>query len=201
MRRTTHSSIHSSIQHVMTVISYKTGGYVVFLLLVMSLLVSCGEPVGGSSKSPVYLIVTGGDQYGLVVDVYTSGVPGNVTDDFFDVTIESKYKGTNPAAQTEFAEVIIYEYRVTYYRVDGNPNVPDPFTLQCMIRVPPGGQNAVSILVLKRVAKLKSPLKELVFGGGEGRIIFNAVIEFFGEDMLGNHVSTKYVLLLDASDT
>jgi hypothetical protein len=175
----------------------------ILLLFVAIFLVSCGGPVGGDSKSPVFLKADGGTKYGLDVDVYTSGVLGNVTDDFFDITITSVYKDVDNGNQlnmTEFAEVVIQEYRVTYYRVDGNPNVPDAFMVPCMVRVPAGGTNTISTLVLKREAKLKSPLKELAFGGGEGVIGFNAVIEFFGEDLIGNQVSTKYVLYIQAYD-
>jgi hypothetical protein len=177
--------------------------YGVFLLWILSLTVSCGEPVGGSGTSPVFLIAESGeDVYGLTIDVYDPTAKGHVTDDFFDISIKSKYKGegNNPLIQTEFAEVKITEYRVTYYRLDGNPNVPDPFTIQCYVSVPAGAEGKINTIVVRREAKLKSPLKDLVFGGGEGVIMFNAVIEFFGEDLLGNHLSTRYILHLQALD-
>ena len=101
---------------------------------------------------------------------------------------------------TDFAEVVLYEYRVAYYRVDGNPNVPDPFTVQFTGRVPPGGTYDHETIVLRREAKLLPSLKNLAFGGGEGSIDLHAVIDFFGEDLLGNHVSVRYVLFIRVMD-
>jgi hypothetical protein len=192
--------LHAS-RLIMLAMQYKTLGYGVLLLFVTILLVSCGEPVGGSSKSPVFLVAsTPPDQWGAIVDVYTPGAPGGVTDEFFNITINSIYKGANPATQTEFAEVIIQEYRVTYYRIDGNPNVPDPIEFHLGASLPAGSSVTINVLFLRRDAKLKSPLKELVFGGGEGAIEMNALIEFFGEDLMGNHLSTNVVLDMTVSD-
>lgn len=180
--------------------------FIITLLLLSILVVSCGESVGGNGKSPVFLVVgdPGGTDnlLGIVVDVYTPTVPSGVTDTRFDeFKIESIYRNQTESPTTTFADVIITEYRVTYYRVDGNPNVPDPFMMHISMRVPAGGTGTIGNLpIMLASAKLKSPLKELALGGGEGEIYFNAVVEFFGEDLMGNAVSCDTVIALLASD-
>jgi hypothetical protein len=174
-----------------------------FLVCVGMMLVSCGGPVGGDSKSPVFLTVEGDTNYGVVpLDVYDLDTSDHVTDDTFWVNIKSHYKGEggNASIITDYAMVQIYEYRVTYYRVDGNPRVPDPFTIDCSVLVPAAGSSRMELLILKREAKLQSPLKDLILGGGEGSIELQTIIEFFGKDLIGNHVSAKYVAYFKVED-
>jgi hypothetical protein len=149
-------------------------------------------------KSPIYLTADGEDQWGMDVDVYDSAVPGGVTDEFFDITIQSRLK--NPELTSDFADVILQEYQVTYYRTDGNASVPAPFMMHMQMTVPAGGELTINALVLRRDAKLRTPLKELVFGGGEGYIGLNAAIEFFGEDLMGNQHKVRYILHLHVAD-
>jgi len=174
---------------------------IITLLLLSLMLVSCGESVGGNGKSPVFLVASGGDVVGMQIDVYDPTYPGGVADDFFEVTIKSIYKNQSDPPNTTFADVILQEYRVTYYRADGNTNVPDPFLVQLSGIIPAGGEYELNLLLVRSDAKLKSPLKELAFGGGEGEIHLQAVIDFFGEDLMGNHVSTTMVVIIDALDS
>jgi hypothetical protein len=181
-------------------VHHKTTRRFVLLLGCLALLLgSCGDPVGGNTKSPIFLVV-GGETFGLDVDVYSPGVPGNVQDDFFEFEIQSIYKNQTDPPTTTFADVLLQEYRVTYFRADGNPNVPDPLVIPFSAVVPAGGTANLNTLILRSDAKLKSPLKELAFGGGEGKIIFNAYVQFFGEDLAGNEVSTDTVIILSAAD-
>ncbi len=180
-------------------------GLIITLVLLSLLTVSCGDSIGGDSKSPVILVVgdPGGEvTYGMLIDVYTPGVASGVIDTLYEeIIIESIYKNQTEPPDTVFADVIITEYRVTYYRTDGNPNVPDPFMSHISVRVPAGGTATLENLpIMLAAAKLKSPLKELAFGGGEGEIVLNAVIQFYGEDLMGNAVSCKTVVILIASD-
>lgn len=176
---------------------------IVLLAGVAAALSACGSPAGGDGKSPVFLIAEGKDLWGITADVYNPTSPGGVSDDYAEITVKSEFK--NPTYQTSppdgvYADVILQEYRVTYYRVDGNPNVPEPFVIQLGSRVPAGGETDINTLLVRRDAKLKSPLKELAFGGGEGSIEISAVVDFFGEDLMGNHVSTRTVLSINFSD-
>jgi hypothetical protein len=167
-------------------------------IMLIFLVGSCGEPVGGMGKSPVYLTTKGQNAWAMAVDVYNPAVTGGVSDDLFWITITSNYKNSELA--TPYADVILQEYRVSYYRADGRLPVPDPFVVHFSGTVPAGGTYDHETIVLRRDAKLESPLRELVFGGGEGYIDLNAIIDFYGEDLMGNEVSARYNLLLKVSD-
>lgn len=162
------------------------------------LMTSCGEPVGGMGKSPVYLTCEHGGLWAVDIDVYDSSVPGGVADDTTTLNINSKYK--NASLTTPYADVILQQYHVTYYRPDGKTDVPAPLFGHMQNTVPGGGSATVEIDIVRRDAKLRSPLKELVLGGGEGDIRMNAIVEFFGEDLMGNNHSTKCILELHAYD-
>ena len=160
---------------------------------------SCSEPPGGMGKSPVFLTAENGeDLWALWFDVYNSALPGGVGDEMFQITIKSNYK--NPDLTSSYADVVIQEYHVSYYRPDGKQPVPAPFMLQLTSTVPAGESKTINTLVLRRDAKLRSPLKELVLGGGEGYIDLVAVIDFYGEDLMGNNHHVRYHLSMLASD-
>jgi hypothetical protein len=140
------------------------------------------------------------ETFAIVSDVFTPGIPGNVQDDFNEFTINSVRR--NPDASSPASDVILNQQNVTYFRADGNPEVPAPFTRFIgNILVPAGGTADINILVLPGTAKLKPPLSDLAFGGGDGEIILSAVIELFGEDLAGNPVSVKSTLAIRAIDT
>lgn len=173
--------------------------FIVGVVAIALLVGSCREPVGGMGRSPVFLTTSPGDAtWPLHSDVYTPTVVGKVTDDAYKIEIKSTYK--NPNLTSTFADVYLNEYRVTFYRLDGSTNVPEPFVIHFTGLVPAGGSYTHDTLIIRREAKLMSPLVDLAFGGGEGTIYFNAVIEFYGEDLMGNHVSTSYTLLVHAAD-
>ena len=172
---------------------------VIFVLSVAMLLGSCKEPIGGTGKAPVFLVVENPQPYLVSCDVYKPAVTGHVSDDTKTVTIKSVLKSTTIPVNT-FSDVIIQEYRVNYFRSDGNPNVPEPFFELGNHTVPVGGAASLEILIVRAEAKLKAPLVSLAFGGGEGSIMMNAVVEFFGEDLSGNAVSGSVVIPITAKD-
>ena len=178
---------------------YKVFKYVLVLLCISPFVVSCGDSIGGDSKSPVMLVISAETAaYAVGCDVYNSGNPP--LDDLIKVDLRSVYKNQTKPPSTAFADIILEEYRVQYYRSDGKTDVPKPFTHACQSRVPQGGTLSLEILVVRASAKLESPLKELALGGGEGQIFFNAVVKFFGEDLAGNAVSEKIVVPVIAKD-
>lgn len=177
---------------------FRTVLYSLCLIAIMLVAGSCSEPVGGMGKSPVYLTADGGSNWGMIIDVYDPTTIGGVTDEYFNITVKSNYKSSD--LTTPYADVILQEYHVAYYRPDGKEPVPDPFMIQMQMTVPGGGSTSINTLVLRRDAKLRSPFKELVLGGGEGYIEFNAVVDFYGEDLMGNKLSARYVLSINASD-
>lgn len=172
-----------------------------FLVVICILLASCSEPIGGDGKSPVFLTVSVSVPWGIFSDVYQPGFPGNVSEDTKFVDIASNYKDPTGATATPLADVLLNEVRVSYYRYDGNPNVPDPFIYHLGNSVvPAGGSLNLEVVVVRGVAKLQPPLSDLAFGGGEGEIILQALVQFYGEDLAGNAISCEVVLTIDAKD-
>lgn len=162
---------------------------------------SCGDPASGGGASAVFLVVEGDDLYGIRADVYDAGTSSRVSDTVAKLKIKAYAK--DPSDNTTlsiYSDVMIDEYQITYYRTDGNPNVPAPVTIPCSIRVSTTLEAKIQAIVLTRDAKLQSPLKELAFGGGEGTIMLGAVFKFFGKDLSGNHITADYTLFLMAGD-
>ena len=166
----------------------------------MMVVVSCGDPASGPGKSAVFLVVDGGDKWGIYSDVYNASLPGRAADSLFELTVKSERKNPDEIPLSVYSDVILEEYRITYFRTDGNPNVPAPLTIAMHSRVPVDGETNLRIVVLQRDAKLKSPLKELAFGGGEGTILLQAAITFYGEDLSGNAVTADYTLFMEVGD-
>ena len=172
------------------------------MLCILSLAISCGEPIGGTNKSPVMLVIKSQeDPYPVWCDVYSPAALGNVENSYHRVIIQAIWKNQAEPPTTAFADILLKEQRVHFSRFDGNPNVPDPFMILLPNNtIPAGGELDLEIVVVPREAKLKSPLKDLVFGGGEGSIQMSAVVEFYGEDLMGNKVSASISLLVFAED-
>ena len=162
---------------------------------------SCGDPASGGGASAVFLVVEGDDLYGTRADVYAAGTSSRVADTTVNVKI--KAYGKDPSDNTTlsiYSDVMIEEYQITYYRTDGNPNVPAPVTIPCSVRVSTTQEATMELIVLTRDSKLQSPLKELAFGGGEGTIMMGAAIKFYGKDLSGNHITADYTLFLMVGD-
>ncbi|PIE29756.1 hypothetical protein CSA57_06785 [candidate division KSB3 bacterium] len=121
--------------------------------------------------------------------------------DSTDVVVKSVYRDPTDSTQTDFADILLTEQRVTYYRSDGNPNVPDPFMITLPNNlVPNGGELNLEIVVVRASAKLKSPLKELAFGGGEGEIYMSAFVQFYGKDLTGRSAYGEITIPIWFSD-
>lgn len=162
---------------------------------------SCGDPASGGGASAVFLVVEGDDLYGIRADVYDAGTSSRVSDTVAKLKIKAYAK--DPSDNTTlsiYSDVMIDEYQITYYRTDGNPNVPAPVTIPCSIRVSTTLEAKIEAIVLTRDSKLQSPLKELAFGGGEGTIMLGAAMKFFGKDLSGNHITADYTLFVMAGD-
>lgn len=177
--------------------------YSILGLFFSAALLSCGDPVGGPGTSPVFLTVQAKEgEWGVMCDVYDPAVQGNVTWDIANLVVKSVYRDQSAnMEQTVFADVVLNEQRVTYYRADGNPNVPEPFHISLNGgTVPNAGELALKTPIVRANAKLESPLKELAFGGGEGEIYMTAVVQFYGKDLAGNSAYGKIEIPIWAKD-
>ena len=181
---------------------YNSLKYVMFFLFVSGCIMSCQDTIGGDGKGAAFISVEAAEVYGVSSDVYVEGAAGNVTRDTTDVIVRSIYRDQSEnQPTTTFADIILQEQRVQYFRYDGNPNVPAPFIITLPNNVVPnGGELELEIIVVRATAKLESPLEELAFGGGEGEIYLSALVEFFGQDLTGNTVSGSIVIPVWARD-
>ncbi|MCP4403430.1 MAG: hypothetical protein GY801_39750 [bacterium] len=175
--------------------------YSILGLCLSALLLSCGDPIGGQGTSQVFLSVQAADIYGVSSDVYDPTISGNVSWDTTDVVVKSIYRDSTGGTQTDFADILLQEQRVTYFRTDGNSDVPAPFMITLPSNlVPNGGELDLEIVIVRSDAKLKSPLKELAFGGGEGEIYMSALVQFYGKDLAGNSAYGEITIPIWAKD-
>ena len=166
-------------------------------LLIMALLpflaVSC-NPVAGDSRSAVILVVTGfsdtdGDRSGMFSDVVNDDT--SVSDDFLfiNTVTEKKAPSTEPS---DLFRVTLFAYEVRYTRPDGanepGVDVPFPFTFSTSGTILPEESSETEIFMVRKEAKLESPLRDLWFGDGQ-RIFATATVTIFGQDQVENSVS------------
>jgi hypothetical protein len=176
--------------------------------------VSCGDVVR-QGRSPVYLIIASlqaarganPGQLGtnLASDVLTLvtqpapcttttpcptyfGDPGSVT-----LRIALKDIGTtvNPTSPTSNNEVTITRYRVRYRRTDGRNiegvDVPYGFDSAVTGTVTGGTSTTMGFTLVRNVAKIESPLAQLVTNS---QIITTiADVTFYGQDQVGNELN------------
>jgi hypothetical protein len=138
----------------------------------------------------------------LVSDV--SGEGGAVFNDLGTAVLAVNTKNITIAPSPN-NRVTISRYRVRYIRSDGRntPGVDVPFSFDggATATIDANGSGSVSFEIVRHLAKVESPLVQLVT---ERRVI-NAIAEvtFFGQDQVGNEVSasgTIYVDFLNLAD-
>jgi hypothetical protein len=93
-------------------------------------------------------------------------------------------------------DVTITRYRVTYRRADGRNtpgvDVPYPFDGATTATIPVNGSAALSIEMVRHVAKEEGPLVQLA----NSPVVINTITEvtLFGRDQVGNDISvTGYI--------
>jgi len=169
------------------------------LAVVLAATTSCGDVVR-SSRSPVLLVVnsvtdTGGNSV-LVSDVIAGG---NVSNDLASATLSASMKDFNITSPSSNNRVIISRYRVVYHRADGRntPGVDVPFSFDgaTTATINPNSSTSVSFEIVRHIAKVESPLVQLV---NEMRVI-NAIadVTFYGQDQVGNDVSATGNIFID----
>jgi hypothetical protein len=167
------------------------------LVLAVAATASCGDVVR-SGQSPVMLVVnslTAGGSNVLVSDV---SVNGTVFNDLGVATLAVVMKDFTAPTSTN-NRVTINRYRVLYHRADGRntPGVDVPFSFDgaATAMIAPGSAGSVSFEIVRHVAKMESPLVQLL---NEVRVI-NVIAEvtFFGQDLVGNDVSATGSMMID----
>ena len=185
--------------------------------------VSCGSVIR-DGKSPVYLVIEellgsrGAPSPGAASGNLLSDVITNVTspppcapdspcptvfNDLGQVALRISPKNINPGgpatAPTLNNEVTLTHYRVAYRRSDGRNtpgvDVPHPFGGGLTGTVPASGVLELGFELVRHIAKMESPLIELV---ANVRILqATAEVTFFGRDQVGNEMSVTGYILVD----
>jgi hypothetical protein len=176
---------------------------------------SCGDVVR-EGRAPVYLVIdtlagsTGNPVLSDVQTLATSPAPCSTTspcptiiNDVGQVTFRVVLKdiGTpgSPAQPTSNNDVTISRYRVTYRRADGRNtpgvDVPYPFDGALTGTVPAGGSASLSFNLVRNVAKVESPLAQLV----NSFTILSTFTEvtFYGRDRVGNDISVTGTIQIE----
>jgi hypothetical protein len=175
------------------------------------LMLSACNPLEDNSKSSSFIIVesiTGTDLSGNTASFLQSDVvltSSIVTADIATASLRAALLDPAPILKpSQYNDIILDRYIVSYSRVDGKNrqgvDVPYAFegSLSQILKV--GSSVTLSFVVVREVAKLESPLIDLVQNRAEGVIEATAKIEFYGHDMVNNKVmATGYLTIFFAN--
>ncbi|HHF52715.1 MAG: hypothetical protein J7L72_07585 [Candidatus Aminicenantes bacterium] len=175
------------------------------IFAVVILLFSC-NPIENDTRSASLLYVeeiTGTDiedneQNFLQSDVAVeSGEEGQVTVEADLVSATLGVKTINPEpiyGTSQYNNVILTRYVVTYTRSDGKNtegvDVPYSFEGSLSSEIAVGSTQTISIVVVRAVAKLESPLIDLRDASGDVVLTVTAKVDFYGHDLADRAVST-----------
>jgi hypothetical protein len=177
--------------------------------------ISCGDVVRTGS-SPVYLVIDqlsgirGGPNSAQPAATLTSDVITNVTspppcaadnpcptvfDDSGQAVLRAPLRnigsGGAPLAPTTNNEITISRIHIEYIRADGRNtpgvDVPYPFDGAVTGTVPAGGTLTLGFELVRHVAKMESPLVQLI--STRNIITTIARVTFYGQDRVGNNVT------------
>jgi len=167
---------------------------IIFVILFFN---SCNSVENITQSSTILVIesLSGKDLNGdsssdLWSDVDTNGT---VYNDNVEATISAKL--INPLAEetTYYQDAIIDQIDVSFRRPDGKDvegvDVPYSFSQKLNVRVEVNGSSTFSFVVIRQVAKLEAPLRDLKEGGNEGVLELIADITFYAKDVAGNRIT------------
>ncbi len=168
-------------------------------------LLTCSS-LENKTKSPSYVVVEnlkGTTADGTAADFLQSDVvqinattnQAFVTADTATATLTAHTLDPQPiAGVSPYEDVLITRYIVHYYRVDGKNvegvDVPYSFEGSLNVLLKVNASTDISLVVVREVAKLEQPLLNLASSRDAGVIQATARIDFYGQDMSGNAVTT-----------
>ncbi len=175
------------------------------IFTVVILLFSC-NPIENDTRSASLLYVeeiTGTDiedneanflQSDVAVESGDSGQV-SVNADLVSATLGVKTIDPEPIYGTsQYNNVILTRYVVTYSRADGNNtegvDIPYSFEGSLSSEIAVGSTQTISIVIVRAVAKLESPLIDLIDASGDVVLTVNAKIDFYGHDLANRTVTT-----------
>lgn len=178
-------------------------------LVGMVFLAGCGNELEDVGESDVILFVesiVGDNEDFIFSDAVGSG--GLVFNDNAAVLLAAELKSPDACpGGAAYTDVMVTDYRVDYFRVDGTPStpgttVPESFQGQLQLMVSCGGSATISFVIVRHETKLAPPIFDLRAGGGEGLIIVTAQCTFWGRDQMGagNQVSAVGLIEIHFAD-
>jgi len=183
----------------------------ILAVLTSILMLSACNPLEDDSKSSSFIIIesiTGTDLAGKTASFLQSDVvltDLTVVADVATATLRASLLDPAPILKpSQYNDIILDRYIVSYSRVDGKNrqgvDVPYSFegSLSQILKI--GTSVTLSFVVVREVAKLESPLIDLVQNRAEGVIEATAKIEFYGHDLVNNKVmATGYLTIFFAN--
>jgi len=175
------------------------------------LMLSGCNPLENDSKSSSFIIVEsimGVDVSGTATNFLNSDVVGAdsvVTADVATAVLRASLLDPAPILKAaQFNDIMLDRYIVSYSRVDGKNregvDVPYAFegAISQLLKV--GASTSISIVVVREVAKLETPLINLAQNRAEGVIEATAKIELYGHDLTEHKVkATGYLTIFFAN--
>lgn len=172
-------------------------GLLVFMLIGFSGCTKLEELSQSGSKLIIDLI-TGTDSRGeteattIFSDVITEGT---VYDDVATATLSAVVLDPDVPAGTFYQDIMVDQIDIEYSRADGlnveGKDVPYSFTQKVTARVQPGGLKVeLGFVLIQHIAKMESPLVELVNLGQEHVLKLEAKITIHGKDIGGHRVES-----------
>ncbi len=125
----------------------------------------------------------------LISDVVTDG---SVFNDNARVTLRADLKNANNPTTGSFNDVLLERYDVAFTRTDGlntqGVDVPYAFSGPLAAQVPAGGTGEAVFILVRHEAKRESPLRNMMFGGGNQILHCIATITIHGRSTSGKAV-------------
>lgn len=172
----------------------------VFLTVILLNFPACNklENLSDSGSALVVGMITGTDLEGntgsttIFSDVRTSS--GTILNDTATASLTTVLLDPVQTSGTFYQDIIVDQVDVEYTRSDipgAQPGVDVPFGFSQNVyaRVAVGETLDMPFVLVQHVAKLESPLVELINGGQEGVLKMEAKCTFYGKDVAGHRVA------------
>jgi len=170
--------------------------FILIFILVQFTCCNALENVSISASKLIVELITGNDLDGeagsttVFVDVIAAS--GTIFNDNATATLSSVLLDPAQASGTFYQDIIVDQIDISYSRTDGlsveGRDVPYSFSQQVYARVPVGSSIELDFVLVQHIAKLESPLVELIPIGQEKILKLEAHITFYGKDIAGNRV-------------
>ena len=154
------------------------------------------EELSQSGSKLIIDLITGTDSRGepetttIFSDVFTNGT---VVDDVATVTLSAVVLDPDVPVGTFYQDIMVDQIDIEYSRADGlneqGKDIPYSFSQKITARVQPGGLKIeLNFVLIPHIAKMESPLVELVNLGQEHVLKLEAKVTIHGKDIAGHRV-------------